>query len=367
MVAPQIGDAISELHVGIGPDSLGPPQSQIEPVATLPLDLRESKAPLVRLPRIDVVGGAIIGIVGGVLAAIRAHEGLVVMRIAKPERVHPFGIRDVRPAHRSYLRTSMLNRQPLRRDLLRGIINKGAISEAFLSCGNGFVRYWDDVWNRVAHAIALSFEISEVEELILLDWSPRAGAELFQSDGRLGAWKRITGAIRIAVYVRIEVVASIPTGRPAVRVCGPVNGIGSGFNSDVNYRARLPTVFRARILLCLEFVDGIDGQHRSRVARGHDCVHHALRHPGIVAVDAVHHEEIVVGPETVGALCPAGVADVFRHAWAQVEQVLKVSAVQGEVVDDFILQRSTEFSVGGFHQRDLFGNGNGLRLLARLE
>jgi len=49
----------------------------------------------------------------------------------------------------------------------------------------------------------------------------------------------------------------------------------------------------------------------------------------IVAVDAVHHEEIVVGPETVGALCPAGVADVFRHAWAQVEQVFEVRPFKG--------------------------------------
>src|ERR1700682_4959527 len=71
-----------------------------------------------------MVRGAIERIVCGILTVIPATEDLIVMGIAKPERVHPFGIRDVGPAHRTHLRSRILIRQPYLRDLVTGVVDE---------------------------------------------------------------------------------------------------------------------------------------------------------------------------------------------------------------------------------------------------
>src|SRR5579872_23188 len=146
-----------------------------------------------------------------------------------------------------------------------------------------------------------------------------------------------------------------------------MKGIRAGFNSNIDDGARLPTIFRARILLRFKFIDSIDREHRSGITGGHDRIHHALRHPRIVAIDTVYHEEVVMGAQTVGTLGPARVANIFGYAGAQVEQILKVSAVQGQVVDDCVLQCSAKLGVRGFDERNLLGYRNGLCLLAGLQ
>ena len=80
-----------------------------------------------------------------------------------------------------------------------------------------------------------------------------------------------------------------------------MEAVATGLDADVDHRAGLPAEFRAGILLGLEFVDGVDGQHGSGVAGGHDRIHHALRHPWIVAVDAFHQVEVIVRAQTVGS------------------------------------------------------------------
>ena len=207
------------------------------------------------------------------------------------------------------------------------------------------------VRNGIADFVLLRFVIAEEEQAIADDAAADAGAILLEREWRFGG----------------EEIVGVPGIGAAVGVCGSMESIAAGLNADVDDGARLPAIFGARILIGLEFVDGVDGQHRSGIARGHDGVHDALRHPGVVAVDAIHHEEIVVRAETVGALRPAGVAGVFGHAGAQVEQVFKVAPVERQIVDHLVGERAPKFRTGGVECRRFIGHRDGLRLIARLQ
>ena len=143
--------------------------------------------------------------------------------------------------------------------------------------------------------------------------------------------------------------------------------VAARLDTHVDHGTRFPTVFTAGILLCFEFINGIDGQHRTRVTCGHHCVHHALRHPGIVAVDAVDHEVVVVRTAAVRAVRPTRVARIFRYARAQVQQVFEVSSVQGQVIDHLVGDRSAQLGVIGFDQRTLGLDCDQFSLPTRLE
>src|SRR5262249_32569508 len=94
--------------------------------------------------------------------------------------------------------------------------------------------------------------------------------------------------------------------------------ISSRLDSYVDNGAGLPTVLAPRILLCFEFFDSVDGQHRARIACSHDRVHHALGHPRIVAVDTIDHKIVVVWTAAISAVGPAGITGVFGHARSKV-------------------------------------------------
>jgi hypothetical protein len=74
-----------------------------------------------------------------------------------------------------------------------------------------------------------------------------------------------------------------------------------------------------------------------------------------------------VRTQAVGALGPAGVAGVLGYAGSQIEKILEVPAVQGQVIDHRIRDRTPEFGVGGFDQRDRLGDVHRLGLLAGLQ
>ena len=101
--------------------------------------------------------------------------------------------------------------------------------------------------------------------------------------------------------------------------------------------------------MSFEFFDGIDGKHRSGVTCRHDRIHHALRHPRIVAVDAVDEKVVVVRAAAISAVCPARIAGIFRNTRPQVQQVFEVPAVQREIVDHGVRDRSAKFGVVRFH------------------
>src|SRR3974390_3666963 len=108
----------------------------------------------------------------------------------------------------------------------------------------------------------------------MLDRSSHAATPLLEFDWRFEARNGI--AARAGRGIRdggsyVVIVAGIKPSRSPVRVCGAMNRILARFDSDVDDGAGLPAVFRAGILHGLEFVDGVDGQHRSSVARGQDC------------------------------------------------------------------------------------------------
>src|ERR1700730_9843257 len=115
--------------------------------------------------------------------------------------------------------------------------------------------------NRIAHAIPLCLEIAEVEEFVLLDRSSNTSAVLFQFHRRLDALKWISCTNRLARYIGVEVITRIESIAAAIRVGRSVDRICAGFDSYVDGCAGLPAVFRARILLGLEFIDGVNGEH----------------------------------------------------------------------------------------------------------
>ncbi len=101
---------------------------------------------------------------------------------------------------------------------------------------------------RATGAIALTLVVHKVEQFVLFDGPTQAGAVLLQIDRRL--WQRR----------RVESVASIEGSR--------VKCVAARLYAGVDNGAWLPPVFRLWILLGIEFLDGVDGQGRGRIASG---------------------------------------------------------------------------------------------------
>src|SRR5260370_42626942 len=128
-----------------------------------------------------------------------------------------------------------------------------------------------------------------------------------------------------------------------------------------------PAVFGPGILFRFELVDGIHGKNRSRVTGGHHRVKDALAHPGVRGMDAVDQVNVVLRAQAVGALGPARAARIDGHAGPQLEQVFKIAAIQGQVIDDLGLQRAAEFGVRGLDDGKLSSYGDFFRLLTGLQ
>ena len=118
--------------------------------------------------------------------------------------------------------------------------------------------------------------VSEKKQFVFLDRSANRAAELLQSHLCLGSRRYVV------------VVARIEGGVPTVGVSRAVQGVGTRFDSDVDDRARLPAVFRARIFFRLEFINGVHRQDRPGIARVQGRIHDALAIPGSTGKDAIH-------------------------------------------------------------------------------
>ena len=231
----------------------------------------------------------------------------------------------------------------------------------------------DGVREGVAVRVHLLFKIGEIEQLVFEDRAADADAKLFEAQRSLvaGARKCLCGTSNVIAGPiggrRVEEVAGVPSVVSAIGVGRAVDAIAAGLEADVDYAARLPTVFRLRILFGSKFVNGVDREHRARVACGHHGVHDALSHPGIVAIDAVYQVILIVGTQPVCALGPAGTAGIFDRAGTQHQKVGEVAAVQGQVIDDVVLDGSADDRVGCVDQRQFTRYRDFLGLLTRLQ
>ena len=146
-----------------------------------------------------------------------------------------------------------------------------------------------------------------------------------------------------------------------------MNIVRARLDPDIDDGAGFPAVLCPGIFFRLEFINGIHGQDRPRIARGHDRIHDALTHPGIIGDDAVHEVHVIVGALAVGALGPARAAGIDRNARPKLQQVFKITAIQGQVFDDLSLQGATKLRVGSLDQGYRLRDGDLFGLLAGLQ
>ena len=166
---------------------------------------------------------------------------------------------------------------------------------------------------------------------------------------------------------RRKEVRGIPVAVTAKGIGRAVVVVRAGLDADVHDGTRFPAVLRARIHFGLELVNGVDGQNGAGIACGHDRIHDALGHPGIVAVYAVDQKHVVVRAEAIRALRPAGVAGILDHSGPQIQQVFKIAAIQGQLVNGSVFQSSAEFCIGGFDERKFAGDGDFFSLFTGLQ
>src|SRR6266566_1787905 len=127
------------------------------------------------------------------------------------------------------------------------------------------------VYVRISDGVALSFVVHKVEELVFLDGPAKGAAKLFECH-----WLLLRGARRWrGAVIRVEVVARIKSGIAAIGVARAVKIVGTRFDSYVDDGAGPPAILCPGIFLGLELVNGIHGQDRPRIARGHNGIKYA--------------------------------------------------------------------------------------------
>src|SRR5215471_7971293 len=176
----------------------------------------------------------------------------------------------------------------------------------------------------VANVIHLPFVGPRIKELIWNNGAPRAPTVLFQFQSLFGA------AHRIKVVPCIKHIASTEP------VSGAVNLVRPRFQPYAGDRSGLPAEFRFGIDLCIEFLNGVDGNELSRVPKDGSGVRYAKSHKRFVIRDAVYDEAGVFRTNAVGSLRPRTPTGIDRSAGAQREQVLVIAAIQRQIVDNFV-------------------------------
>ena len=107
-----------------------------------------------------------------------------------------------------------------------------------------------------------AFVGSKDEELVFHDRPAGRAAELMQELAATTASDRIEPISRVDCAVARKVI------------CRTVEFIGSGLQSDLYNRSRLPTVFRRGMLLRAEFLNCVDGQKARRRAADTFFIHY---------------------------------------------------------------------------------------------
>src|SRR6202007_2819662 len=88
--------------------------------------------------------------------------------------------------------------------------------------------------------------------------------------------KLFQGASEFWRRCRVEVVARVQRSIAAEAEGGSMQSVGAGLQGDVDDCAGLPAILCRRVLLDIEFLDGVDGQDGGRVAGNATSVHDCL-------------------------------------------------------------------------------------------
>src|SRR5215472_5622884 len=189
--------------------------------------------------------------------------------------------------------------------------------------------------DRVADEGTKALIAAEEEQFVLLDGSAHHAAELLQLGGQL------------VLRSGVEEVAGGPRVVAAKGVSRTVKGVGPGPDSHVYDGPGPPAILRFRILLEVEFLNGVDRQDRSPIG---ERTWHTANGAVIVEIGvdhAVQHPHVLVRPSVVAALSPGRAARIDRHARTKGQQILVIAAIQGHVVDVRVVKCASEGGTGG--------------------
>ncbi len=165
----------------------------------------------------------------------------------------------------------------------------------------------------------------------------------------------------VGVNYGVEVIAGVEEIVALKVVGGAVVVVGAGSEADVDDGAGLPAVFGGRIFHGVEFLNGVDGKVRGRSPLYAFGVNHGGGVVGIVVVGAVDDEVVVLGAIAIGADGEEAAAGIALDTGTKGDKVLEIAAVQGKVVNGFVVDGAAESGVGKFEERNFFGDDDGVR------
>src|ERR1700687_196311 len=156
----------------------------------------------------------------------------------------------------------------------------------------------------------------------------------------------------IKVIARVEGVVALKVVNSAVILFRP------GFETNVHNCSWLPSIFRRRLLLGVKFLNGIDGKVRCRSTLHAFGIDYRCRVVRIVVVDAIHDEVVVLGTISIGANREKTAARVALNTGPKGDKILKIAAIERQIVDGFIAYGAAQSVVRIFDERNIFGDRN---------
>src|SRR5581483_5046076 len=110
----------------------------------------------------------------------------------------------------------------------------------------------------------------------------------------------------------------------------------------VHDRTWLPSVFRGRILLKVEFLDGINRQNGRGIAGDSRTIDNRLAGIRFAVEQAFDEIRVILRAQAVGTRRRKSTAGVAHYAGAQLQKVLVIAAAQGKIVDLFVTERAAQ-------------------------
>jgi hypothetical protein len=143
--------------------------------------------------------------------------------------------------------------------------------------------------------------------------------------------------------------------------------VRAGLEAHVHDRSRFAAEFRRRIGLHIEFLDGIDGQDRGRIAGWPRRIDDTLVLERLVIIQPVHEKVGVLSAKPVALLRIRSATGLLYLAGSEYQQSLVVASIQREVGYGGSVQCSTDRGACRVQQGHGFGYLNGLRDLTGTE
>src|ERR1700733_9181040 len=152
-------------------------------------------------------------------------------------------------------------------------------------------------FEQVSERIAFVFISEEEEKLVFLDGPACRGPKLFKLDGTFVTQTKRRRAENGAASVYgggVEIVAGIQRIAAPEGVRSPMQTVGPGLQSNVNDRARFPSVLGRRIFNDVELLNRVDRQNGCGISLHTSAVNHGERRQWVVVREAVNDVTVIL-------------------------------------------------------------------------